>query len=61
MQEMRMHITEVIATDFDNPNTHWEWIKFKVREFCISYTVGHRREQKKLMDALGDKGIGDRG
>lgn len=47
MQEMRAQIIHAIEGEFSDPNTHWEWIKFKIREFSISYVTNHNRQRKK--------------
>lgn len=29
-----------------NPNLKWEWVKYKIREFCIAFTTQRARERK---------------
>lgn len=52
MQGMGAHIAEALIGDFTDPNVHWEWIKFKIREFTLSYVTNRIREQKKHTTAL---------
>lgn len=41
--------------EFDDPNVRWEWIKFKIREFCLSYTISKNREQKAMIRTLDSR------
>lgn len=52
VQEMRNIIAEALEENLENPNTAWEWTKYKVREFCISYVVKRNREQKAMVSTL---------
>lgn len=52
LKEMMIHLRQVLLEDFDDPNVQWEWTKFKIREFCISYTTTRRREEKALLLGL---------
>lgn len=52
VQEVRNVITGALDEDLQNPNVSWEWTKFKIWEFCISYVVKRNRELKALVDTL---------
>lgn len=52
MEKMTTNIRQSLTEDFDDPNLLWEWTKFKIKEFCISYTTQRRREVNKTTDAL---------
>lgn len=52
VQEMRQHIEDALQEDFDNPNSSWEWTKYKIREFCIAYKIAKNREQRALTSSL---------
>lgn len=54
-REMTQHIETVKQEDFSNPNTRWEWIKYKIRSFCIEYKTNKNRQQKKLVKDLQDR------
>lgn len=45
-EEMRVRIQNAMEDDMTNPNTRWEWVKYKIREFSIAYTIRRSREQK---------------
>lgn len=38
--------------EFTNPNTRWEWLKFKIRQFSMEYKSSKNREHKKEVKAL---------
>lgn len=52
VQEMKALIQESLQEEMENPTLKWEWLKFKIREFCIAFTIKQRREQKKLINDL---------
>lgn len=36
----------------DNPNSKREWIKYKIREFCLTYTINKNRERKAFVETM---------
>lgn len=58
VQAMENQILETLNTneDFDNPMSLWEWIKYRIRQFCIQYSIksnrGKRAHTKTLEDRL---------
>lgn len=53
---MSSHIDSVLNDlAIENPNVGWEWIKFQIRGFCISYTIPRNRERKKLTKQLEER------
>lgn len=52
VQQMRNHISIITNEDLDNPMSVWEWIKYKIREFCIAFVVQRKREQKAMITGL---------
>lgn len=52
LQDMKAHILEVQQEEFDNPSIKWEWIKHKIREFCIKFGIP-KQEKKGLGQKLG--------
>lgn len=52
VRDMRITITDALSQEFENPNTEWEWTKFKIREFTITYVVQRNRERRKLIRSL---------
>lgn len=45
-EEMKAVIRLAREQDMSNPHLQWEWMKYKIREFTISYTVNRAREQR---------------
>lgn len=46
------HINEVAQEEFDQPTVLWDWIKYKIRAFCIQYTIKRNRETRKIVSQL---------
>lgn len=56
LSEMSSHISSTIDDcTIANPNVTWEWIKYKIRAFCISYSIKRNRDRKKLTKQLEDR------
>lgn len=53
--EMSDHITEIQTETPSNPNLMWEWIKYKIQDFCISYTINRNRRRKQQVKDLEDR------
>lgn len=51
-QEMRNTIITVMEEELDNPNSKWEWLKYKIQEFSITFTIQRNREQKATLNKL---------
>lgn len=45
VQEMRSHIQTTLQDKFEDPSLTWEWTKFKIKEFCIQYSI--KKTEKK--------------
>lgn len=45
-------IVDALEETFENPNSKWEWTKYKIREFCIGYTIRKNRERRALNTSL---------
>lgn len=53
VEGMKDHIRLALQEeDLDNPNVQWEWVKFKIREFCLAYTIKRNRAQKALTSEM---------
>lgn len=52
IQQMSDHILESLEEEFDNPVSLWEWVKYKIRQFCIKYSINSNREKKAHLKAL---------
>lgn len=50
--EMTECIRIALLEDMENPNSKWEWTKYKIRQFSIEYLLKKKREQKKLIAKL---------
>lgn len=57
--EMSEHIREFQQEKLANPNLQWEWSKYKIRAFCIQYSINknrrlnqHVRDMEKRLDFL---------
>lgn len=49
LEQMKDHLRQVLQEDLDNPNIKWEWTKFKIREYCLSYTINRNREKRAMI------------
>lgn len=54
-KEMSEHIDEVQLESLSDPNLHWEWVKYKIRSFCINYSINRNRRQKQQVKDLEDR------
>lgn len=52
VQQMRQHIEDALSEEFDDPNTSWEWTKYKIREHSIEYKINKNREKRALISSL---------
>lgn len=52
ISKMRTNILESLEEDLPDPNLKWEWIKYKIRSFAISFGIERAREQKRLVHSL---------
>lgn len=52
VDEMTTHLRQILQDDLENPNTKCEWIKYKICEFCITYTNNRNRERRALITTL---------
>lgn len=52
LQEMKNHIQLTLDDHFENPQLRWEWIKFKIRQFCIQFCIRRNRETKSHIKEL---------
>lgn len=52
VQEMRKQIQVFQQDQFEDPSLKWEWIKFKIKEFCITYSIKRNREKRGHMSDL---------
>lgn len=52
---MNEHIPTLLDTEFDNPMSLWEWVKYKIRQFCIQYTATANKERRAHTKALEDR------
>lgn len=52
---MSDHIAEAQLETLTNPNLQWEWVKYKVRDFCINYSINRNRERKRQVKDLEDR------
>lgn len=50
--EMRQNILDSLEEELQDPNMRWEWIKFKIRSFAISYGINKTRQEKKHINSL---------
>lgn len=56
VSDMSAHIRSIINDNLiENPNVAWEWIKFQIRTFCISFTIKRNRERRKTTKLLEDR------
>lgn len=55
VQEMRSHIQKVQQDHFGDPSVKWEWIKFKIKEFCIQYSIKRNRQNKSQVRELQNR------
>lgn len=44
VERMTDHLRTISQEEFEDPNVQWEWTKFKIREFCLSFTISKNRE-----------------
>lgn len=49
---MSSHIITTLEEEFDSPTSLWEWLKYKIRQFCIKYSIDSGRERKAHVKAL---------
>lgn len=52
MTKMRQHILENLEEDLHDPNLKWEWIKYKIRSFAISYGITKARQERQHVTSL---------
>lgn len=52
IQQMRAHIQNVQQDHFEDPSLKWEWIKFRIKEFCIQFSTHKNREKKQQVQSL---------
>lgn len=55
VQKMKEHIGITKEQELSNPNLRWEWVKYKIREFSISYTIQQAREQRAWIAKIEKK------
>lgn len=48
LKEMRDHLIDSQHEDLDNPNTQWEWLKYKARSFSIAFGIRKARMERAL-------------
>lgn len=48
-------IGQALQEPIDNPNIKWEWVKHKIREFTIKFTIKRNRERKHLTKNLQER------
>lgn len=53
--KMLTHITESLEQEFDTPTAMWEWLKYKIRQFCIQYSIDNNREKRAHVKTLEDR------
>lgn len=44
--KMRQHIIETLQEDLQDPHLKWEWTKYKIRSFAISYGIEKARKER---------------
>lgn len=54
-EQLTDHINEVAQEDIDDPSVLWDWIKYKIRAFCIQYTIKKNRDTRRLVTQLEDR------
>lgn len=52
---MEDHIKEILNEDFDNPTSLWEWVKYKIRQFCIKYSNNYSGSPDIIMEVASIK------
>lgn len=52
VSEMSAHLQDVQQERLSNPNLQWEWLKYKVRQFSIQFSINKNRRQKQHIREL---------
>lgn len=52
IEEMTICIQMAKEQETEDPNLKWEWMKYKICEFCIAFITKHTREQKAWIAKL---------
>lgn len=53
--KMNEYITLLLTEEMDNPMLLWEWVKYKIRQFCIQYSSTTNRERNAHVRSLEDR------
>lgn len=48
-------LTEIQNEILTNPNLQWEWMKYKIRAFCIDYSINRNRRRKQQVKDLENR------
>lgn len=52
LDKMRANIMTSLEEDFQDPNVRWEWVKYKIRSFTITYSIEQARENRRHVSSL---------
>lgn len=55
LEGMEEQITEALLEPFDTPHLQWEWLKHKIREFSIKYSIEKNRDRKRHVNTLQNR------
>lgn len=55
VQDMTTFILDLQQDRLAQHDLHWEWTKFKIKEFCIQYSIKKRREERRMIRELEDR------
>lgn len=53
--KMSEHITTALGEEMDNPMVLWEWVKYKIRQFCIQYSITTTKAKNAHTKSLEDR------
>lgn len=51
-EEMAQVIVDTAQEEIEDPNVLWEWIKHKIRDFTIQFTIRRNRDTRKVVQDL---------
>lgn len=51
-EEMSTYIQEIKEENIGNPNLQWEWLKYKIKNFCIQFASRKKRERNRIQQEL---------
>lgn len=50
--ELKEHLMDIWEEEMSDPNKYWEWIKYNIRTFTISFSIRKAREENRLFNSL---------